>query len=206
LFNNCIRDGTELLTALETPACPICNLGLRIRELVRSAAEDTLRETRLLCCRHLTLALGHAKTSRIKAKLARSSVILGSGANTGAKQECPICTSLEDAAASLQRAVQRLDGRGRFQKAIETGPLVCRNHRDQICSGNIAPYFARAQQVKLKRLAEELAQVERTGGLESYRVIAETLNYLRSRDQPCPSGEPVRDSGEAYQAFHRKVG
>lgn len=181
LFNRCTRDLAELLRALKRPGCALCGvLGARTREFIRSAAGSTRPETRLLCVRHLAFALERIEDTRTKANLLRSSVILGSESGIASEPACPIRGQLDHITATLQRAIRRLDARARFQKAIEAGALFCCKHRDQICSGNVAPHFARVQQAKLKRLTDELARADRGGGVEGDRVIAQTLGYLHS--------------------------
>jgi hypothetical protein len=207
LFNHCTHDLTELLRALKGQACPLCSvLSARMHELVRSAAENPRSETQLLCAQHLAFVLEHIKDSGTKANLLRSNIILASTAGTAARPACPICASLEHTAATLRRAIQRLDVKARFQKVIAAGPLFCLSHRDQICTRNVAPYFAQVQRAKLKRLTHELLQAEPHGEVATHRVIAQTLSYLLQSEAPFViDSKSPRLGEESSAALQRKV-
>jgi hypothetical protein len=194
LFTRCTRDFAELSRALRASSCPLCSvLSARTAEFVRNAADSSHQESQLLCSRHLALALEQLQDSRAKAKLVRRSVIFGASEGSRGKPACPICASVQHTSEILQRAIHGLDRRIRFQKAIEAGPLFCHHHREQVCYRNSAPHFARIQQEKLRRLADDLARAEHSGGSEAERLVAQTLGYLQLEVAPGGNGLPPID-------------
>jgi hypothetical protein len=159
-----------------------------------------------LCCRHLAVAIGRLTDSRAKVKLARSSVIFGPAAGRAKNPSCPICLSLERTTATLAQAIQRSDGRARFQRTLEAGPLFCHRHREEICSRNATQNFAHIQQTKLQRLTNDLAQAERRAGAESERLVAQTLGYLLPEVPPDRGSESARGREQRTENYQRKVG
>ena len=75
------------------------------------------------------------------------------------------------------RAIRRLDGGMRFQKALESAPLFCRKHARAIGGQNAAVNFAHVQKARLLRLRNALAQAELRNSAELESLISKTLAY-----------------------------
>lgn len=177
MFDGCKRRHLAIfLRALKGSSCPLCVLlAIRTRELLRSAA---LRpETELLCSRHVKLVLNHFDEPSALARALRSVLLQSSATTFRADPACSICASLEHTTTFIARAIQRSDQKPRFRNAINSGPLFCRRHRERL-NREGASHFARAQPTKLKRLADDLAQLERSPATLKDNSIAQALAYL----------------------------
>jgi hypothetical protein len=185
----------ELLKKFEGASCPLCSV-LKWREqqrLERLRASGV--STRVLCGPHLEMALSALTIRTARARLTRStieSVLAG-------RSDCEVCSWLRQIELRLLRAIRRLDGGMRFQKALESAPLFCRKHARAIGEQNAAVNFTHVQKAKLLRLRNALAQAELRNSAELESLISKTLAYLAAPVEQEPSAE-VLDSSDSTES------
>lgn len=191
----------ELLKRFEGASCPLCSV-LKWREqqrLERLRASGV--STRVLCGPHLEMALSALTLGSARARLTRSaieSVLAG-------RSDCEVCSWLCQVELRLVRAIRRLDGGMRFQKALESAPLFCRRHVKAIAEQNSGVNFAHVQKAKLLHLRNALAQAELRNSAELESLISKTLAYLAASVEEEPSVE-VRDSSDSTETDAAEFG
>lgn len=180
----------ELLKSFAGTLCPLCAL-LNRRE------KDEVERLRPggLCGLHLEMALLAVTSPAARARAARSAIesVLADRSN------CEVCSRLSQIELRLARAIRRFDGGMRFQKALESAPLFCRNHATAIAENDAAGTFAQVQRAKLLHLRDALAQAELRNSAELESLILTALTYLAAPLQQEPPPMEVHDSSDCTE-------
>lgn len=163
MLERCSRSFWLFLKALKGPYCALCVVWTTFeQEHLASLDHIGLATDRLpLCGNHLRLGLQLVSERGVRARINLVRAVLGSDVahkDSRFASPCEICQSVEAANRGLVAAMRRLDRQIRFEKALQRGPLFCRFHAAEVCTGGAAPNFARIQKDKLKELSDELLQ------------------------------------------------
>jgi hypothetical protein len=161
VLERCSRSFRVFLKALEGDSCAFCAVTITLEYEQIAQIEPILatRDPVALCGRHFRLALNTVGESGNRARFAQQ--VIAADLKEGrflSNRPCRVCTSIEAALKSIAAAICRLDGRIRFEKALERASLFCRLHVSDVVAGNRAPTFSRVQYEKLKQLRDDLAQ------------------------------------------------
>jgi hypothetical protein len=161
VLERCSRSFRVFLKALEGDSCAFCTVAIALEHEQIAQIEPILatRDPVALCGRHFLLALNTVGESGNRARFAQQ--VIAADLKEGrvlSNRPCRVCTSIEAALKSIAASICRLDGRIRFEKALERASLFCRLHASDVVAGNRAPTFLRVQHDKLKQLDDALAQ------------------------------------------------
>jgi len=163
VLERCSRSFWLFLKALKGPLCPLCVVWATFEQERLASLEHTELATDglPLCGNHVRLGLKLVAERGARARINLVRAGLGFDVAHNASRfasPCEICQSVETASRGLVAAMRRLDRQIRFEKALQRGPLFCRFHAAEVCTGGAAPNFARIQSDKLKELSEKLLQ------------------------------------------------
>jgi hypothetical protein len=187
VLERCSRSFRVFLKALEGDSCAFCAVTITLEYEQIAQIEPILatRDPVALCGRHFRLALNTVGESGNRARFAQQ--VIAADLKEGrflSNRPCRVCTSIEAALKSIAAAICRLDGRIRFEKALERASLFCRLHVSDVVAGNRAPTFSRVQYEKLKQLRDDLAQALLRNSEKLDELIETAMAYadgVRSR-------------------------
>jgi len=180
------RNFQRFLNALDGTDCPLCAvIDEAVRNQLGKVARHPWLRRRSLCATHLRLLLeftpdAAARVSAVQDALQRSLAAPSEPAIYG----CELCALSQRLMYRLARMIGAMEGRIRFEKALENGPLVCAPHTRYVLGTARAERFGQIQQKKVDALSAEIAQsrLRHSGHLEE--LMASAVRYL---------GEPERE-------------
>jgi hypothetical protein len=174
----CLTPNFRLLLRLfDGDTCPLCGV-VKWREArdLEQLRVDGISVARL-CGHHLEIVLS-AIIEPIQRAWRTRQVLESSLAQV---DSCVVCTKLLHIESRLVRAIRRLDGSMRFQKALERAPVFCRKHAKAVAGENDAIDFAQTQKAKVVLLRDGIAQAELRNSEELEGLMAQALAYLSLR-------------------------
>jgi hypothetical protein len=174
------RNFRRFLSALNGAACPFCAVvDESVRNHLRKVAGRRWPKRRALCGTHRTILLDFARddASRVSAvqSTLRESIMKPTNRHTNGCEVCALAGRLMN---RLARRIAAMDGRIRFEKALENGPLVCSAHVTQVLDTVRAQRFVQLQHKKVEALIAEIGQSRLRGSRDLEDLIATAVRYL----------------------------
>lgn len=195
------------LQALNGTDCPFCAVvqALEHDKLAR-IAERQRQSRRRLCGAHLSSLLRLIPDCALR--VAATQAALRTTIQIPVRPvQCEVCALDQRVINRLARMIGCIDGRIRFEKAIQSGPLVCRAHFGQIIRTVPAEHFAQLQYRKLQALIDELGQARLRQSDELDDLIGKAVIYLGTRNiegSAVPGEAPAGASKQLEEAALRE--
>jgi hypothetical protein len=188
------RNFRRFLGALDGTGCPVCAV---VEEAVarhlKKIAMRRSSQKRYLCGSHLGDLLDlvsdealrvSAVQNALKASATRQASLRGG--------RCELCELSHRMTERLACAVAAMDGRIRFEKALQSGALVCCAHVSEITGAVHAERFQQIQHQKVQALIAEIGQSRLRQRADLDALISSAISYLglakRERTAPAPLG------------------
>jgi len=194
VLEQCSHNFRRFLRSLRGDLCPVCVVARSIEALrVSDLAENHRSDVRMLCGHHLQAVLNSLDSRDPRTRADVIQAVLAANLSVGGLPGCRLCTTTQAEVDLLIATIRKCDGRFRFEKALERGPLFCRLHAAQVCAGQVLPGFSRVHGAKLKNLSNDLlrARARNDGALE--KQIEKAVRY-------------VEGDGTLRDAFHSTFG
>jgi hypothetical protein len=179
------RNFRGFLDALDGADCPLCAVvDEAVRNHLRKIANRRWPQRHNFCGTHLAILLDFTSgdVSRVSAvqNALQASITVQTSRRT---DSCELCALSRRLTNRLARMIAAMEDRIRFEKALQSGPLVCSAHIRQVLGAVRAERFAQIEHKQVEALITEIGQSRLRGSADLQDLIAMAISYLGSADR-----------------------
>lgn len=186
------------LNALDRDCCPLCVVADGVGRTKLERLSRRRGRQPQLCGIHLSNLLQLTGDAASRVVLVHSALQASVDQNGLPRLiECDVCGAAEQATRGLVNVIRRMDGRLRFEKAIERGSLVCHRHLTLVAAEGAARAFARVQHRKRQTLINDISQAQLLARDSLEALLEKALAYLGT---PAPQRQNCPDESSSLEA------